>query len=107
MTHYIARPAPIGWGFCAGALVPELPGRGPADGEAAVSGRASRTARGLLLTRARLGDIVDEVGNLCSIVNIYGDEVETITAPARGVFVRSTTLSTVSRGERAATLGLL
>ena len=40
-------------------------------------------------------------------VDIYGDEVETVTAPARGVFVRSTTLSTVSRGERAATLGLL
>ena len=62
---------------------------------------------GLLLTRARLGDIVDEGEHLCSIVNIYGDEVETIAAPARGVFVRSTTLSTVSRGERAATLGLL
>ena len=58
---------------------------------------------GLLLTRARLGDIVDEGAHLCSIVNIYGDEVETVTAPARGVFVRSTTLSTVSRGERAAT----
>ena len=41
---------------------------------------------GLLLTRARLGDIVDEGEHLCSIVNIYGDEVETITAPARGVF---------------------
>ena len=27
-------------------------------------------------------------------------------ASARGVFVRSTTLSTVSRGERAATLGV-
>ena len=62
---------------------------------------------GLLLTRARLGDIVDEGEHLCSIVNIYGDEVETITAPARGVFVRSTTLSIVSRGEPAATLGLL
>ena len=60
---------------------------------------------GLLLTRARLGDIVDEGAYLCSIVNIYGDEVETITA--RGMFGRSTTLSTVSRGERASTLGLL
>ena len=28
---------------------------------------------GLLLTRARLGDIVDEGAHLCSIVNIYGD----------------------------------
>ena len=36
---------------------------------------------GLLLTRARLGDIVDEGELLCSIVTIYGDEVETITAP--------------------------
>ena len=40
-------------------------------------------------------------------VDIYGEEVETVTAPARGVFVRSKTLSTVSRGERAAALGLL
>ena len=62
---------------------------------------------GLLLTRARLGDIVDEGEHLCSIVNINGDEVETVSAPARGVFVRSMTLPTVSRGERAATLGLL
>ena len=62
---------------------------------------------GLPLTRARLGDLVDEGESLCSIVNVHGDEVETITAPARAVFVRSTTLSTVSRGERAATLGLL
>ena len=65
------------------------------------------TRGGLLLTRASLGDIVNEGDLLCSIVNIYGDEVETITAPAGAVFVRSTTLSTVSRGERAATLGLL
>ena len=62
---------------------------------------------GLLLNRARLGDIVKAGEVLCSIVNIYGDEVETITAPDDGVFVRTTTLSTVSRGERAATLGLL
>ena len=67
-----------------------------------------RAERGrLLLTWVRLGDIVDGGTHLCSIVNICGDEVETITAPAHGVFVRSTTLSTVSRGERAATLGLL
>ena len=62
---------------------------------------------GLLLNRAKLGDIVKAGEVLCSIVNIYGDEVETITAPDDGVFVRTTTLSTVSRGERAATLGLL
>ena len=67
-----------------------------------------RAARGgLLLNRAKLGAIVKTGDVLCSIVNIYGDEVETITAPADGVFVRTTTLSTVSRGERAATLGLL
>ena len=62
---------------------------------------------GLLLTRARLADIVDEGAHLCSIVNVHGDEVETVNARARGVFVRSTTLSTVSRAERAATFGLL
>ena len=39
--------------------------------------------------------------------NIYGDEVQTVTAPAAGVFVRTTTLSTVSTGERVATMGLL
>ena len=66
--------------------------------------RAQRA--GLLLTRVTLGDIVSKGDLLCSIVNIYGDEVERIIAPADGVFVRSTTLSTVSRGERAATLGL-
>lgn len=67
-----------------------------------------RAARGgLLLTKAKLGDIVKKGDKLCSIVNIYGDEVEEIIAPSDGVFVRTTTLSTVSRGERAATLGLL
>ena len=40
---------------------------------------------GPLLTRARLGDVVEAGEHLCSIVNIRGDEVETITAPARGV----------------------
>ena len=39
------------------------------------------------------------------LVDIYGDEVEQIIAPQDGVYVRATTLSTVSRGERAATLG--
>ena len=73
------------------------------------SGWIMRTDTGFYvadLTRASLGDVVNEGDLLCSIVNVYEDEVETITAPARGVFVRSTTLSTVSRGERAATLGL-
>ena len=62
---------------------------------------------GLLLNRKKLGELVKAGDTLCSIFNIYGDEVETITAPEDGVFVRTTTLSTVSRGERAATLGLL
>jgi len=62
---------------------------------------------GLLLNRKKLGDLVKAGDTLCSIVDIYGDEVETIVAPEDGVFVRTTTLSTVSRGERAATLGLL
>ena len=62
---------------------------------------------GLLINRKNLGDLVKAGDTLCSIVDIYGDEVETIVAPENGIFVRTTTLSTVSRGERAATLGLL
>ena len=62
---------------------------------------------GLLLSHAELGELINTGDKLCSIVNIYGDEIEIITAPTDGVFVRATTLSTVSRGERVATLGLL
>ncbi len=62
---------------------------------------------GLLMNRAKLGDLVEAGDTLCMIHDIYGDIVETIIAPEDGVFVRTTTLSTVSRGERAATLGLL
>jgi predicted deacylase len=62
---------------------------------------------GLLLNRAALGDIVDKGDILAQVYNIYGDEVQTVTAPAAGVFVRTTTLSTVSTGERVATMGLL
>lgn len=62
---------------------------------------------GLLLPHAELGELINTGDKLCSIVNIYGDEIEIITAPTDGVFVRATTLSTVSRGERVATLGLL
>ena len=65
------------------------------------------TRGGLLLPQVNLGDLVRRGDRLASIVNIYGDEVESIVAPQDGVFVRATTLSTVSRGERAATLGLL
>jgi predicted deacylase len=44
---------------------------------------------------------------LARIVDIFGDTVETVLAPEPGVFVRATTLSTVSTGERVATLGLI
>jgi hypothetical protein len=40
-------------------------------------------------------------------VNIFGDEVERFVAPQDGLVVRTTTLSTVSTGERVATLGLV
>jgi hypothetical protein len=44
---------------------------------------------------------------LCRVVDIFGDEVERIVAPVDGLLVRATTLSTVTTGERDATLGLL
>lgn len=62
---------------------------------------------GLLETLVQLGDVVERGQMLARTVNVWGDEVETFIAPARGVFVRATTLSTVSTGERVATLGLL
>ncbi len=67
--------------------------------------RASRG--GLLRTEVELGAVVAKDQVLATIVDIFGDTVETIRAPEAGVFVRSTTLSNVSTGERAATLGLL
>jgi len=66
-----------------------------------------RAARGgLLTTDAALGDRVEAGATLARIHDVYGDLVETITAPRAGIFVRSTTFSTVAAGERAATLGL-
>lgn len=62
---------------------------------------------GLLFNEAKLGDAVREGDLLCRIVNLYGDEVERIVAPQDGMLVRMTTLSTVSTGDRVATLGLL
>jgi uncharacterized protein len=62
---------------------------------------------GLLFTLAKLGLPVKKGEALARTVNIHGQEVEMFTAPQDGVFVRSTTLSTVSTGERVATLGLL
>ncbi len=62
---------------------------------------------GLLFTLAKLGQPVEKGQPLARTVDIYGQEVEMFSAPQDGVFVRSTTLSTVSTGERVATLGLL
>jgi predicted deacylase len=67
-----------------------------------------RAARGgLLYTAATLGSLVKKGDLLARIVDIFGETVETVIAPEAGVFVRATTLSTVSTGERVATLGLL
>ena len=43
---------------------------------------------------------------LARIHDVYGDLVETITAPRDGYFVRSTTFAAVASGERVATLGI-
>jgi hypothetical protein len=62
---------------------------------------------GLLHTLLPLGSEVRRGDMLARIVDIFGDTVETVLAPEPGVFVRATTLSTVSTGERVATLGLI
>jgi predicted deacylase len=67
--------------------------------------RASRG--GLLRTVAELGAEVERGDALAEVSDIWGRVLETIRAPEPGVFVRATTLTTVSSGERAATLGLL
>ena len=61
---------------------------------------------GLLFTLAKLGERVEAGQLLARTVDIHGRDVEMFTAPQEGVFVRSTTLSTVSTGERVATLGV-
>lgn len=61
---------------------------------------------GLLITELPLGAAVKAGDVLCRIFNVYGDEVEVVTAPEDGLFVRTTTLGSVSKGERVATLGL-
>jgi len=66
--------------------------------------RASRG--GLLTTNATLGTRVGKGTTLASIHDVYGDLVETISAPRDGYFVRSTTFAAVAAGERVATLGL-
>jgi len=66
--------------------------------------RASRG--GLLTTDVALGARVGQGATLARIHDVYGDLVETITAPRDGYFVRSTTFAAVAAGERVATLGL-
>ena len=61
---------------------------------------------GLLITDASLGQAIEAGQAIGKIVNVFGDVVETITAPQDGLLVRTTTLGSVSRGERVATLGL-
>lgn len=65
------------------------------------------TRGGLLVTEAKLGQAVRKGDVLGRVLNIFGDVVETVIAPEDGLFVRSTTLGSVSRGERVATLGLV
>lgn len=62
---------------------------------------------GLLVGVGSLGQEVKAGDVLCRILNVYGDEVQLVKAPQDGVFVRTTTLGSVSQGERVATLGLL
>jgi uncharacterized protein len=67
--------------------------------------RANRA--GLLLTDVPLGSRPVKGDRVCRILDVFGATVEEVLAPVEGLFVRSTTLSTVSRGERVATLGIV
>jgi predicted deacylase len=62
---------------------------------------------GLLYNHVKLGQPVKSGDLLVTISNVFGDEVERIEAPQDGYAVRMTTLSTVSTGERVATLGIV
>lgn len=62
---------------------------------------------GVLVTEVALGKAVTKGERLCRIFDVYGDVVEDVLAPIDGLFVRATTLGTVSRGERVATLGVV
>jgi predicted deacylase len=64
------------------------------------------TRGGLLYTEVSLGATVGAGARLGRIESVYGDEIEAIVAPADGLFVRTTTLSTVAAGERVATVAL-
>jgi len=61
---------------------------------------------GLLYNDVQLGQPVRRGELLCRVVDIFGDEVERFVSPVDGYVVRMTTLSTVSTGERVATLGV-
>jgi len=65
------------------------------------------TRGGLLTTEAALGAPVRRGDVLARIHSVYGDELETFASPVDGVYVRSTTLSTVAAGERVVTVGVL
>lgn len=66
-----------------------------------------RAARGgLLTTHVELGAPVRRGDVVARIRSVYGEEVETIRSPADGIFIRSTTLSTVAAGERVVTVGI-
>jgi len=65
------------------------------------------TRGGLLTTEAALGAPVRRGDVLARIHSIYGDELETFRSPVDGIYIRSTTLSTVAAGERVATVGVL
>ena len=62
---------------------------------------------GLLTTVLELGAAVRRGDILCRINGVFGDVLEEIAAPQDGLFVRATTMGTVSQGERVVTLGLL
>jgi predicted deacylase len=51
--------------------------------------------------------VVRQGQRLARIVSVWGDEVESIAAPADGLCVRTTTLSTVAAGERVVTVATL
>lgn len=64
------------------------------------------TRGGLLYNKVTLGQAVRRGDLLCIVKDVFGDEVEQFLAPCDGYVVRLTTLSTVSTGERVATLGV-
>jgi len=68
--------------------------------------RAPGVTGGLLTTDVELGVRVGKGATLARIHDVYGDLVETVTAPRDGYFVRSTTFAAVASGERVATLGV-